>query len=96
MSFEALDFYRIAQGSDGAYDDRNHGNCWVGAPSRKRGTGCLEGYGHQGFSAAFVIAREPLSDPAILEQTFDEDDNVTTPNVTRREGWGRLFNFSRA
>ena len=82
----ALDFYRIAQGSDGAYDDRNHGNCWVGAPLRKRGTGCLEGYGHQGFSAAFVIAPEPLSDPAILEQTFDEDDNVTTPNVTRREG----------
>eukprot|EP01051_Picozoa_sp_SAG22_P003264 SAG22_NODE_156_length_16999_cov_8.168047_7_plen_796_part_00 len=92
----ALDFYRIAQGSDGAYDDRNHGNCWVGAPSRKRGTGCLEGYGHQGFSAAFVIAHEPLSDPAILEQTFDEDDNRSTPNVTRREGWGRLFNLSRA
>lgn len=91
----ALDFYTVAQGSNGGYDDRNHGKCWVGAPHRAAADGVLEGYGHTGFASAFLTLHKEFEAQGVLEQTFDDDDNSTTPNVTRRDGWARLLNMSR-
>ena len=81
----ALDFYSVAQGSNGGYDDRNHGHCWVGAPMRREGTGCLEGYGHTGFSSAFLHAQKELMNTSVIDVLYDDDDNATTPNITRRQ-----------
>jgi hypothetical protein len=91
----AIDFYSIAQGSNGGYDDRNHGKCWVGGPERIDGSGVLEGYGHMGFSAAFVFAHQALMTDKIMNATYDDDGNNATPPVPRRQGWTRLFNCSR-
>ena len=93
----AIDFYRRAQGSNGGYDDRNHGFCWVGGPSRQRGSGCLEGYGHMGFSHAFFLLRKVFQGEAAhyLTQPVDDDFDPSTPNVTRRAAWSDLMLLSR-
>lgn len=92
-----IDFYKRAQGSNGGYDDRNHGNCWVGGPNRQRGSGCLEGYGHMGFSHAFFLLQDVFRGSAafILDAAFDDDFNPSTPNVTRRLAWSELMLNSR-
>lgn len=90
-----IDFYTRAQGSNGGYDDRNHGHCWLGGPTRRPASGCLEGYGHMGFSHAFYLLRDVYAESALLNAAFDDDFDPGTANVTRRQGWAQLFLRSR-
>ena len=94
---KGLDFYCVAQGANGGYDDRNHNpkSPWIGGPDRRNASGCLEGYGHFGLSHAFVLIGQELDENGYLDVTIDNDDNPNTPEVLRREAYLQLFTMSR-
>ena len=90
-----VDFYQLAQGHNGGFDPRPRISAgWIGAPSRRNASGCLEGYGHMGFSAAVGLIADALSDGQLLSEKVDADD-TGEKTVTRRESWKRLLVNSR-
>lgn len=89
-----VDFYQLAQGLNGGFDPRPRlPEGWIGAPNRRNGSGCLEGYGHMGFSAAVQLIAADLTDE-ILSEKIDADD-TGTKTMTRRDAWTRLLVNSR-
>ncbi len=90
---KALDFYRIAQGSDGGFveiEDRRQPG-WIGGPDRKPGNGCLMGFGMMGLPAAFLLLEKEIASGSLLKQTIDDDDNVETSEVPRGQAYADLF-----
>ena len=89
-----VDFYQLAQGLNGGFDPRPRlPPGWVGAPQRRNGSGCLEGYGHMGFSAAVNLIIGELSE-ATLSGMVDADDTGAL-TMSRRDAWTRLLINSR-
>lgn len=91
---EALDYFRLAQGSNGGFDDI-WTHKWVGGPRRRRAGNCLEGFGQQGLGAAFLTVEHQLASTPYLNQLVDEDANPDTPAIPRRQAWANLFAASR-
>jgi len=92
----ALDFYRIAQGSDGGFveiEDRR--NQWIGGPNRKPGNGCLMGFGLMGPPAAFLVLQEEVLGNNLLEAAIDDDGSENTTRVPRRNAYADLFKGAR-
>lgn len=89
-----IDFYQLAQGFNGGFDPRPRlRSGWIGAPMRRNGSGCLEGYGQIGLSAAVdLIAGELSTD--VYEKKVDADD-TGVKTMTRRAAWTRLLVNSR-
>jgi len=90
----ALDYFRVAQGYNGGFDDI-WSRKWVGGPKRRRAGNCLEGFGHMGIGAAFLLMKQEIERSRCLDELVDEDDNPNTPSVPRRDAWTRLFQGSR-
>lgn len=89
-----VDFYQLAQGLNGGFDPRPRlPRGWIGAPQRKNGSGCLEGYGHMGFSAAVNLIVADLSDATLTEKVDADDTGAKT--MSRRDSWTRLLVNSR-
>jgi hypothetical protein len=89
-----IDFYQLAQGENGGFDPRPRlPSGWIGAPNRLNGSGCLEGYGHMGLSAAYLEVAASLPDD-VLEEWVDADD-TGVKTMTRRKAWTRLLVNSR-
>ena len=88
-----LDFAQLMQGANGGFENANHTTLWVGAPNRQNASGCLEGYGHQGFSGAYFLIKDHISD-SILNTMVDADDSGSR-TVPRRVAWVRLLVKSR-
>ena len=60
---------------------------------RRNASGCLEGYGHMGFSAAVGLIADALSDELLAEKIDADDTGEKT--MPRREAWTRLLVNSR-
>eukprot|EP01043_Picozoa_sp_COSAG02_P010949 COSAG02_NODE_396_length_23126_cov_282.150258_22_plen_292_part_00 len=89
-----VDYFGLAQGFNGGFDPRPRLPVgWIGAPHRKNGSGCLEGYGHMGFSAAVDLIAGVVSNE-ILSEMVDADD-TGQKTMTRRDAWARLLVNSR-
>ena len=89
-----VDFYQLAQGLNGGFDPRPRLPVgWIGAPNRRNGSGCLEGYGHMGFSAAVELIVGELSDDTLAERVDADDTGAKT--MSRRDAWTRLLVNSR-
>ena len=87
---KALDYARLAQGNNGGFDDI-WTHRWVGGPDRRKTGNCLEGFGHMGLPAAFLLLHTEIEAKGYLDERVDEDDDPGTAEVTRREAWTRLF-----
>jgi hypothetical protein len=89
-----VDYFGLAQGLNGGFDPRPRLSVgWIGAPNRKNGSGCLEGYGHMGFSAAVDLVAEVVSNETLSEMVDADDTGQKT--LTRRDSWARLLVNSR-
>ena len=86
---KGLDFFRIAQGANGAFGNP-WGLKWLGGPNRVNGSHPLEGFGVHALPDAFLHVHGQISD-AVLDQLVDEDDNPATPAVTRKTAYINLF-----
>jgi hypothetical protein len=86
---KGLDFFRIAQGANGAFGNP-WGLAWVGGPNRINGGHCLEGFGVHALPDAFLLIHQQISE-SVLNAMVDEDDNPATPAVTRRASYVNLF-----
>lgn len=90
---KALDFLRVAQGSDGGYIELENvqGGRWVGAPNRTDGVGSLMGFGMKGAPAAFLAMQEEIMTESFMNEDIDEGDSITT----RRQAYINLFSGFR-
>jgi hypothetical protein len=88
-----LDFYCVAQGANGGFDNTVHSKNWIGGPNRINAASPLEGYGDQRLARAFVLLYKHLS--SYLMETIDDDDNPATAAVTRQAAYTRLFLANR-
>ena len=86
---KGLDFFRIAQGANGAFGNP-WGLKWVGGPNRINGAHCLEGFGIHALPDAFLLVHNDIS-VGVLNELVDEDDNPATPAVTRKASYINLF-----
>ncbi|MBP8604224.1 MAG: hypothetical protein KBI46_00095 [Phycisphaerae bacterium] len=86
---KGLDFFRIAQGANGAFGNP-WGLLWIGGPNRVNGAHCLEGFGVHALAEAFLQIHSYIS-PAVMNELVDEDDNPDTPPVTRKTSYINLF-----
>lgn len=91
---KALDYFRVAQGNNGGFDDI-WAHEWVGGPARRRAGNCLEGFGHMGLGAAFLELRGEIEARPYLDEQIEDDDDPATPRVSRRRAWTDLFRGSR-
>ncbi|MFI4910244.1 MAG: hypothetical protein ACIAQZ_01110 [Sedimentisphaeraceae bacterium JB056] len=88
----ALDWYCIVQGANGAFDNP-WGLRWIGGPDRVNGSGCLEGFGVRGPAEAFLLVQNEIS-AVTLDEIIDNDGDQVA-DVTRRDAWEQLFQWSR-
>lgn len=86
---KGLDFFRIAQGANGAFSNP-WGLLWIGGPHRVDGAGCLEGFGVHALADAFLLVYDHIP-PETFNEMVDDDDNPDTPPVTRRTSYIHLF-----
>lgn len=86
---KGLDFFRIAQGANGAFSNP-WGLLWVGGPNRINGAGCLEGFGVHALADAFLLVHSRIS-PEVMNELVDEDDNPDTLPVARKTSYINLF-----
>ena len=91
---KALDYFRVAQGQNGGFDDI-WAHEWVGGPVRRRAGNCLEGFGHMGLGAAFLELKGEIETGPYLDERVEDDDDPATPQVPRRAAWTDLFRCSR-
>ena len=86
---KALDFLRVAQGSNGGYIELENvpGGRWVGAPNRIEGVGSLMGFGMKGAPGAFLAMQNEIVTDAYMNEMINEGDSVTT----RRQAYINLF-----
>lgn len=84
-----LDFFRIAQGANGAFSNP-WGLKWIGGPNRVNGAGSLEGFGAHALADAFLNVHQGIT-ASTFDELVDEDDNAATPPVTRRASYVKLF-----
>lgn len=86
---KGLDFFRIAQGANGAFGNP-WGLLWIGGPNRVNGSHPLEGFGVYSLPSAFLHVHEHIGE-SVLNEPVDEDDNPATPMVTRKTAYINLF-----
>jgi len=86
---KGLDFFRIAQGANGAFSNP-WGLLWIGGPNRVNGAGCLEGFGVYALADAFLLVHEHISSE-VMNELVDEDDNPATPPIPRKTSYINLF-----
>ncbi|MBN1764223.1 MAG: hypothetical protein JW860_03115 [Sedimentisphaerales bacterium] len=86
---KGLDFFRVAQGANGAFSNP-WGLMWIGGPGRVKGAGCLEGFGAHSLPDAFLQVHDQIS-TVILNELVDDDDDAATPAVTRKTSYINLF-----
>ena len=86
---KALDFLRVAQGSDGGYIELENvsGGRWIGAPNRLPGVGSLMGFGMKGAPGAFLAMQNEIMTETLLNEIINEGDTL----VTRRQAYINLF-----
>ncbi|GLR19918.1 T9SS type A sorting domain-containing protein [Portibacter lacus] len=86
---EALDFLRVAQGSDGGYIELENvpGGRWVGAPNRIQGVGSLMGFGMKGAPGAFLAMQNEIMTDSYMDEIINEGDSL----ITRRQAYINLF-----
>lgn len=90
---KAMDFLCVAQGANGGF--QSAGGNWVGGPERINANGsALEGYGQIGFAQGFCEIFDFLSSDD-LNYEIDDDDNLNTTDVSRKDAYLRLFKMSR-
>lgn len=87
----ALDYFARAQGANGGFTARQ----WVGIPNRGRGWSCIEGYGTRWLARSFLEVADELNAKGILEEAVDDDGNPTTPPISRRKFYARMFSTHR-
>eukprot|EP00040_Diaphanoeca_grandis_P011172 m.57240 g.57240 ORF g.57240 m.57240 type:complete len:843 (+) comp22353_c0_seq1:83-2611(+) len=94
----AIDVHVRAQGSNGGFraGGRDSTGLWVGGPHRIAAGNPLEGWGHTSIARAFANVFAGMQATGKLDDTMDDDDDPTTPNITRRSAYTRLFNMSRS
>lgn len=88
-----LDFYCVAQGSNGGFHDGDRYKKWIGAPQRQLAYNPLEGLGDQYLGEAFVMLYDLIKGK--LSQTIDSDDDPTTPAISRQQAYTQLFKANR-
>lgn len=84
-----LDFFRMAQGANGAFGNP-WGQKWIGGPNRANGAHCLEGFGVHALPDAFLLIHDQINE-STYNELVDEDDNPDTPWVTRKASYANLF-----
>lgn len=91
----ALDVHVRAQGSNGGFISASGPPGWVGGPNRSTAGDPLEGWGHVGIARGFALAYRGLVNEGLLDVAIDDDDNSSTPNITRENAYLNLFRGSR-
>ncbi|MFO0929182.1 MAG: hypothetical protein U0736_19525 [Gemmataceae bacterium] len=76
----ALDFYVVAQGSNGGFTARR----WVGGPKRADAGGFIEGDGTRWLGRAVLELVPDLRRAGMLDGAIDDDNDPATPPVPRR------------
>lgn len=86
---KALDFLRIAQGSDGGYIELENvsGGRWIGAPNRTPGAGSLMGFGMKGAPGAFLAMQHEILTDSYMNELINEGDSL----ISRRQAYINLF-----
>jgi hypothetical protein len=88
----ALDFYCVAQGSNGGFHDGDRHKKWIGGPNRTVAYSQLED-GDQYLGQALVLLYDQIKDQ--LDHTIDNDDNPSTPPITLRAAYTQMFLANR-
>jgi hypothetical protein len=88
----ALDWYCIAQGANGSFDNP-WSLRWIGGPDRVDGGGPLQGFGVRGPAEAFLLVQNEISS-SVLDELIDNNGNQIA-DVSRRDAWIQLFEWSR-
>jgi hypothetical protein len=89
----AMDYLTRAQGSNGGFIGRTP---WIGGPDRQEATNPLEGFGHRRLGEAFVRLYDRMEQLRLLDVKIDNDNDPSTPEITRREAYARMFENSRS
>lgn len=86
---KALDFLRVAQGSDGGYIELENvsGGRWIGAPFRLEGVGSLMGFGMKGAPGAFLAMKNEIAIDDYMDEMINEGDTI----IARRDAYINLF-----
>lgn len=86
---KALDFLRIAQGSDGGYIELENvsGGRWIGVPNRTPGAGSLMGFGMKGAPGAFLAMQNEIVTDAYMDEMINDGDSL----ISRRQAYINLF-----
>lgn len=84
----ALDSLALMEGSNGAFTSPT----WVGAPSRSPALGSsTEGSGTKALGRAVVTLADALATAGLLDVAVDDDNDLTTPPVPRRQAWADML-----
>jgi len=85
----ALDFLRVAQGSDGGYIELENvpGGRWIGAPNRTEGAGSLMGFGMKGAPGAFLAMQNEIVTDSYMNEMINDGDSL----ISRRQAYINLF-----
>lgn len=94
----AIDVHVRAQGSNGGFRTPGADGTgkWVGGPRRTPAADPLEGWGHTSLARAFAEVAGGMEKIGLLDVNIDDDDDPTTPNVTRRTSYLHMFKTSRS
>ena len=95
----AMDFYSRAQGAGGVWQgpklDAEGGGydgwtSWIGAPNRKDYKGQLFSMGQKALWPAYNMLHDDLKRRGILDERIDHDLDPDTPEIPRREAYGKM------
>ena len=91
----ALDVHVRAQGSNGGFRKGSDSTAtWAGGPHRQAADNPLEGWAHASLARSFLLTRTAMASCGLLEETMDDDDDPSTPNITRKLAYTNLFTGS--
>jgi hypothetical protein len=91
----ALDVHVRAQGSNGGFRRGSDSTAtWAGGPNRQPADNPLEGWAHASLARSFLLTHKALEAHKMLADKIDEDDDPSTPNITRKRAYTQLFNGS--
>jgi hypothetical protein len=88
-----LDFYCVAQGSNGGFHDGDTAKVWIGAPNRTPASNILEGFGDMNLGWVFTLVYDQIA--PYLDTTIDHDDNSATAPITRRQAYTQMLIANR-